>query len=89
MTTPSHQTGLAVIALFKLVKGVLLLLVGSGLLKFDRSASFECRLPDYSCSGTESGCVAAAQHSRGAVRQSEFCRDVVGGGRWSERMMMC
>jgi hypothetical protein len=33
MTTHSHQTGLAMIALFKLVKGALLLLVGLGLLK--------------------------------------------------------
>jgi hypothetical protein len=33
MTTRSHQTGLAAIAVFKLVKGVLLLLVGLGLLK--------------------------------------------------------
>ena len=33
MTTRSHHTGLAVIAVFKMVKGVLLLLVGLGLLK--------------------------------------------------------
>jgi uncharacterized membrane protein (DUF2068 family) len=33
MTTRSHQTGLAAIALFKLVKGALLFLVGVGLLK--------------------------------------------------------
>ncbi len=33
MTTRSHQTGLAAIAVFKLVKGVLLLLLGLGLLK--------------------------------------------------------
>ena len=33
MTTRSHQTGLAAIAVFKLVKGALLLLVGLGLLK--------------------------------------------------------
>ena len=33
MTTRHHQTGLAAIALFKLVKGALLLLVGLGLLK--------------------------------------------------------
>lgn len=33
MTTRSHHTGLATIALFRLVKGVLLLLVGLGLLK--------------------------------------------------------
>ena len=33
MTTRSHHTGLAVIAVFKVVKGVLLLLVGLGLLK--------------------------------------------------------
>jgi uncharacterized membrane protein (DUF2068 family) len=33
MTTRSHHTGLAAIAVFKLVKGVLLLLVGLGLLK--------------------------------------------------------
>jgi hypothetical protein len=33
MTTHHHQTGLAVIALFKLVKATLLLLVGLGLLK--------------------------------------------------------
>ena len=33
MTTRSHQTGLAAIALFKLIKGALLLLVGVGLLK--------------------------------------------------------
>ena len=33
MTTCHHQTGLAAIALFKLVKGLLLLLVGFGLLK--------------------------------------------------------
>ncbi|UVT14965.1 MAG: DUF2127 domain-containing protein [Nitrospira sp.] len=33
MTPRSHQTGLAAIAVFKLVKGVLLLLVGLGLLK--------------------------------------------------------
>ncbi len=33
MTTRHHQTGLAVIAVFKLVKGMLLLLVGLGLLK--------------------------------------------------------
>lgn len=33
MTTHPHQTGLAAIAVFKLVKGVLLLLVGVGLLK--------------------------------------------------------
>ena len=33
MTTCSHQTGLALIAVFKLVKGALLLLVGLGLLK--------------------------------------------------------
>jgi uncharacterized membrane protein (DUF2068 family) len=33
MTTRPHQTGLAAIAVFKLVKGVLLLLVGLGLLK--------------------------------------------------------
>lgn len=67
----THHTGLAVIAVFKLVKGVLLLLVGLGLLKlmhgycdallpFDRSAPFECRFSDYSCAGSESGCLAAA-----------------------------
>jgi uncharacterized membrane protein (DUF2068 family) len=33
MTTRPHQTGLAAIAVFKLVKGMLLLLVGLGLLK--------------------------------------------------------
>jgi len=33
MTTRPHQTGLALIALFKVVKGLLLLLVGLGLLK--------------------------------------------------------
>lgn len=33
MTTRSHQTGLAVIAVFKIVKGLLLLLVGLGLLQ--------------------------------------------------------
>lgn len=33
MTPRSHQTGLAAIAVFKLVKGVLLLLLGLGLLK--------------------------------------------------------
>ena len=33
MTTRPHQTGLALIALFKLVKGVLLLLLGLGLLR--------------------------------------------------------
>ncbi|THJ25429.1 MAG: DUF2127 domain-containing protein [Nitrospira sp. CG24E] len=33
MTTRSHHTGLAVIALFKVVKGLLLLLLGLGLLK--------------------------------------------------------
>jgi len=33
MTLHSHQTGLAVIALFKVVKGLLLLLVGLGLLE--------------------------------------------------------
>lgn len=33
MTTHHHQTGLAAIAVFKLVKGMLLLLVGLGLLK--------------------------------------------------------
>ena len=33
MSTRSHQTGLAAIALFKLIKGVLLFLVGVGLLK--------------------------------------------------------
>lgn len=33
MTTRPHRTGLAAIAVFKLVKGVLLLLVGLGLLK--------------------------------------------------------
>ena len=33
MTTRSHHTGLAVIAVFKVVKGLLLLLVGLGLLK--------------------------------------------------------
>ena len=33
MTARSHHTGLAVIALFKVVKGVLLLLAGFGLLK--------------------------------------------------------
>ncbi len=33
MTTRTHQTGLALIAVFKLVKGALLLLVGVGLLK--------------------------------------------------------
>ncbi|WHZ26174.1 MAG: hypothetical protein OJF51_000969 [Nitrospira sp.] len=33
MTTRHHQTGLAAIAVFKLMKGVLLLLVGLGLLK--------------------------------------------------------
>jgi uncharacterized membrane protein (DUF2068 family) len=33
MTTHSHQTGLAVIALFKVVKGLLLLMVGLGLLE--------------------------------------------------------
>lgn len=33
MTTHSHQTGLAAIALFKLFKGLLLLLTGVGLLK--------------------------------------------------------
>ncbi len=33
MTRAHHNTGLAVIALFKLVKGLLLLLVGLGLLK--------------------------------------------------------
>ena len=33
MTARSHHTGLAVIAVFKMVKGVLLLLVGLGLLK--------------------------------------------------------
>ena len=33
MTTRSHQTGLAVIAVFKVVKGLLLLFLGLGLLK--------------------------------------------------------
>lgn len=33
MTTRPHQTDFAVITLFKIVKGVLLLLVGLGLLK--------------------------------------------------------
>ncbi len=33
MTTRPHQTGLAVIALFKVLKGLLLLLVGFGLLR--------------------------------------------------------
>ena len=33
MTTRSHQTGLAAIAIFKVAKGVLLLMVGVGLLK--------------------------------------------------------
>ena len=33
MTAPSHHTGLAVIAVFKVVKGLLLLLLGLGLLK--------------------------------------------------------
>ncbi|MCP9469717.1 MAG: DUF2127 domain-containing protein [Nitrospira sp.] len=33
MTTHSHQTGLAMIALFKVVKGLLLLMVGLGLLE--------------------------------------------------------
>jgi uncharacterized membrane protein (DUF2068 family) len=33
MTTRPHQTGLAVIAVFKVVKGLLLLLVGLGLLR--------------------------------------------------------
>lgn len=33
MATHSHQTGLAVIAVFKVVKGVLLLLLGLGLLR--------------------------------------------------------
>ena len=33
MTTRSHHTGLAVMAVFKVVKGLLLLLVGLGLLK--------------------------------------------------------
>ena len=33
MTTRSHHTGLAVIAVFKVVKGLLLLLLGLGLLK--------------------------------------------------------
>lgn len=33
MTTRSHQTGLAAIAVFKIVKGLLLLLVGLGLLQ--------------------------------------------------------
>jgi uncharacterized membrane protein (DUF2068 family) len=33
MTPRSHHTGLAVIAVFKVVKGVLLLLLGLGLLK--------------------------------------------------------
>ncbi|MGC4095963.1 MAG: DUF2127 domain-containing protein [Nitrospira sp.] len=33
MTTRAHQTGLAAIAVFKLVKGVLLFIVGFGLLK--------------------------------------------------------
>ena len=33
MTTCSHQTGLAAIAVFKIIKGLLLLLVGVGLLK--------------------------------------------------------
>ena len=33
MATRSHQTGLAVIAVFKVVKGLLLLLLGLGLLK--------------------------------------------------------
>jgi len=33
MTTRSHHTGLVVIAVFKVVKGVLLLLLGLGLLK--------------------------------------------------------
>jgi uncharacterized membrane protein (DUF2068 family) len=33
MTTRPHQTGLALIALFKVLKGLLLLLVGLGLLK--------------------------------------------------------
>ncbi|NOT22798.1 MAG: DUF2127 domain-containing protein [Nitrospiraceae bacterium] len=33
MTTHSHHTGLAVIAVFKVVKGLLLLLLGLGLLK--------------------------------------------------------
>lgn len=37
MTPRSHQTGLAAIAVFKLVKGVLLLLVGLGLLKWQLS----------------------------------------------------
>jgi Predicted membrane protein (DUF2127) len=33
MTTRHHQTGLAAIAVFKLVKGALVLIVGLGLLK--------------------------------------------------------
>ena len=33
MTPRSHQTGLAVIAVFKVVKGLLLFLLGLGLLK--------------------------------------------------------
>jgi hypothetical protein len=33
MTTRSHHTGLAVIAVFKVVKGLLLLFFGLGLLK--------------------------------------------------------
>ncbi|MDC8450744.1 MAG: DUF2127 domain-containing protein [Nitrospira sp.] len=45
MTTRFHQTGIAMIALFKLVKGVLLLLVGLGLLKLmhaDIATLFSC-----------------------------------------------
>ena len=37
MTTRPHHTGLAVIAVFKLMKGVLLILVGLGLLKLVHS----------------------------------------------------
>jgi hypothetical protein len=35
-----HQTGLAVIAVFKVVKGMLLLLVGLGLLQLSRILHF-------------------------------------------------
>lgn len=80
MPTRPHQTGLAAIALFRLVKGVLLLLVGLGLLKlvhadiatlFSRlmeARQLECRLPDHSCAGSERRCVAAAQRSHGGAQ---------------------
>lgn len=72
MTPRSHHTGLTVLAVFKVVKGLLLLLLGLGLLELMHAEiaalfsllieghSFECRLSPYSRAGSQGGCAATA-----------------------------